>query len=637
MNKLKIGILASGEGTTLKAICEAVKHNILDLKISCILTNHKSDKYINSYNKMGVDYDVNIHHLKWDEPNDRTTYYKSVVTLLNEYDLDIIVLAGWNYIVDNYFINSFKLVINLHPALPNSFVGQHCIKKAYDAYQKGDITYTGSMVHEVIEDVDKGKVLNSIKVPILESDSYEDLENRVKKSEKGMLIQTLQSLINGFNSSQIDESIIENKVYNGKVRRVEDIGYNCLILSTSNRLSSFDKYICDIENKGLILNNISVWWFNNTSHIIDNHYLYHKDIHMVVKQTIPIKLEIIVRGYMTGSTNTSIWPMYKEGNREMYGIKFRDNYKKNERLDDIIITPTTKGINDVPITKQEILDEKYLTKDEWEFISSKAIELFKYGQETVEKKGLILVDTKYEFGRASNGKIILIDELHTCDSSRYWLKETYEHNISNSLEPDKLDKDAIRDWVKQHCDPYTEDIPTIPDDIIKNVSNVYEKYYTLLTNNSLKNTSNINIDNIITTYFLDYHKNVVIILAGSFKDKIHVDKLKKYLDDHNIYSIYYYSSAHKNTKQVLSILESYEKQNRNIIYVTIAGRSNALSGVVASNTRFPTIACPPFKDNIDLQTNINSTLMCPSKVPVMTILEPENVAICIRNIFNLIN
>jgi 5-(carboxyamino)imidazole ribonucleotide mutase len=133
---------------------------------------------------------------------------------------------------------------------------------------------------------------------------------------------------------------------------------------------------------------------------------------------------------------------------------------------------------------------------------------------------------------------------------------------------------------------------------------------------------------------MDHHKEIVVILAGSKTDKAHVKKIMKHCDALNIYTINYYSSAHKNTKDVLSILDGYEKQNRKIVYVTVAGRSNALSGVVASNTRFPTIACPPFKDTGDFQININSTLICPCKVPVMTILEPENVAISINKMFN---
>ena len=637
MDKLNIAILASGQGSTLKVVCDAVKHNILNLNIVCILTNHRNDNDLNQSNitKIGEEYGIKVHnHPSNTWVTSRTQYNRTIALCLNDYDLDVVLCAGWNYILNKEFIDSFKLIINLHPALPNTFIGQNCIKKAFDAFKRGEIKYTGSMVHQVIEDVDKGQVLNTINIPIYEDDSYEDLETRVKLSEKGMLIQTLQILVNTFNKTLIDTMNEKNSVYNGKVRCVEDIGYNCLILSTSDRLSAFDKYICDIPNKGLILNNISVWWFNKTKHIIDNHYLYNTINHMIVKKTKPIKLEIIVRGYMTGSTNTSIWPMYNRGERDIYGIRFRDNYKRNELLDTIIITPTTKGSTDRPITPKEILELMYLSEEQWNFISTKAIELFKFGQEEVSKKGLLLVDTKYEFGMINN-KIILIDELHTCDSSRYWLKKSYNDRFTLGLEPEKFDKDSIRDWVKGVCDPYIDDIPSIPNNVLQNVSNVYTEYHSILTENELNNINNISKDLVITNYFNKIHPEIVIILAGSIKDEQHVNKIIKHCDQLNIYTIHYYSSAHKNTRDVLNILEKYEKQSRKIVYVTVAGRSNALSGVVASNTRFPTIACPPFKDNTDLQLNINSTLICPSKVPVMTILEPENVAISIKKIFKL--
>ena len=634
MEKLNIAILASGQGSTLKAVCDAVKHNVLNLNIACILTN-VSDNSESNINKIGEDYGIKVHnHQSNTDIISRSQYNRTIALCLNEYDLDVVVCAGWNYILNKEFIDSFKLVINLHPALPNTFIGQNCIQKAFDAFKRGEIKYTGSMVHQVIEDVDKGQVLNTINIPIYHDDSYEVLETRVKLSEKGMLIQTLQILVNTFNQTLIDKMNDKNSVYNGKVRCVEDIGYNCLILSASDRLSAFDKYICDIPNKGVILNNISVWWFNKTKHIIDNHYLHHINNHMMVKKTSPIKLEIIVRGYMTGSTNTSIWPMYNRGDRDIYGIKFRDNYKKNEALDTIIITPTTKGRTDRPITPNEILELMYLTEEQWNFISTKALELFKFGQEEASKKGLLLVDTKYEFGILNNN-IILIDEIHTCDSSRYWLKESYDDRFKLGLEPEKFDKDAIRDWVKGACDPYKDDIPSIPNNVLQNVSNVYAEYHSILTDNDINQNSNISKDLVINNYFKENHHEIVIILAGSVKDEPHVNKIIKHCNQLNIYTIHYYSSAHKNTRDVLNILEKYEKQNRRIVYVTVVGRSNALSGVVASNTRFPTIACPPFKDNTDLQVNINSTLICPSKVPVMTILEPENVAISIQKIFNI--
>ena len=210
--------------------------------------------------------------------------------------------------------------------------------------------------------------------------------------------------------------------------------------------------------------------------------------------------------------------MYKNGERTIYGLNFRDGYIKNQKLDEIILTPTTKGVTDVPITAQEIVEQGYLSQEEWNFVSEKALELFRYGQMVAESKGLILVDTKYEFGRL-NDKIILIDEVHTCDSSRYWVKDTYDDRFSCGQEPEKLDKDAVRDWVKTRCDPYTSDIPEIPQDVIERVENVYSRYNNLLTS-GLSNTSNISLE----SYFANIHRNIVVILAGSTSDREHVEK-----------------------------------------------------------------------------------------------------------------
>ena len=232
---------------------------------------------------------------------------------------------------------------------------------------------------------------------------------------------------------------------------------------------------------------MSIWWFKNTRHIIDNHYIYSNNQHMIVRKTKPILLGIVVRGYMTGSSNTSIWSMYNKGQREMYGIEFRDGYEKNEKLDDIVMTPTTKGKHDEPITGSKIIIDGYLTSKECIFICLKAMELFKYGQKIAYKKGSILVHPKYEFGRLDN-KIILIDELHTCDSSRYWLTDSYEERFSNDQEPNKLDKDCVRDWIKDNCDPYTDTIPTVPEEIKDKVRNVYVTYTSSLIGYHVKLT-----------------------------------------------------------------------------------------------------------------------------------------------------
>jgi len=276
---------------------------------------------------------------------------------------------------------------------------------------------------------------------------------------------------------------MKNILYSGKVRNIyEHEDNNKLYIETTDRLSSFDKHICNLENKGKILSLICVFMFNRTKHIISNHYISHINNILVVKKCIPFKIEFVVRGYITGNTKTSLWTHYNNGVRNYCGIQFPNNLKKNQKLEEPVITPTTKDIEDVPISKKEIINKNYMTQNECDFVYKKAMELFKYGQKIADNAGFILVDTKYEFGKDENNNIILIDEIHTCDSSRYWIKNTYENKFKNDIEPDKLDKDKIRDWVKNKCNPYTDKIPQIPEELKKNTINSYTEFYEKIIN-----------------------------------------------------------------------------------------------------------------------------------------------------------
>lgn len=631
MSILNVLLMGSGKGTLIDAVCNAQVCDILKIKIVNIITNNKENN--SSIRGIADKYSIPYVNLPWDDSVSREDYDNELINIVQKTRVDLVVLAGWMHVMSDNFINTFKNIINIHPSLPGKFTGTHCIKRAFDAYQRGEITHTGSMVHRITPEVDVGEVIATIDVPIYPNDTYELLENRQKSFERGLLIQSIQKFVTKHNSALV---LDDDKPYVGKVRTVKDVGYGMLLLTASDRLSAFDKHMCNIENKGTVLNSMSAWWFEQTRNIIDNHYLYSNSKYMIVKKANPIKLEFIVRGYMTGSTNTSIWPMYKNGNRKMYGIEFRDGYKKNEKLDDIILTPTTKGVTDKPITEEEIIAENYLTPDEYAFIKQKSLELFKYGQKIADEKGLILVDTKYEFGYY-NDEIILIDELHTCDSSRYWLKDTYVERLQQSMEPNKKDKDVIRDWVKKNCDPYNDVIPQIPENLIKQVENIYDEYLNIfVTKDSLDTLVKHNDEASFLNYYLKNKiDKMVVIISGSVSDQAHNLKIQKCLTDQGLYSEIYNCSAHKDTRGVLDILSKYEGMSRKICYVTVAGMSNALSGVVSCNTRFPVIGCPPFKDLTDMMVNINSTIQCPSNVPVMTMLSPKNVALAIRKIFNL--
>ena len=413
-----------------------------------------------------------------------------------------------------------------------------------------------------------------------------------------------------------------NLIYSGKVRDVYKMEGDGLVMIATDRISAFDKNIGTIPGKGKLLNQMSEFWFSRTRHIIDNHLIAASDNRSTVRRCTPFPIEVVVRGYITGS----LWARYNKGGREYCGVDFPDGLQQHQKLPKPVVTPTTKGTTDKPISKEDIIKKGYMSKDECNYIFSKALELFEYGQDLVDKAGLILVDTKYEFGKDRDGKILLIDELHTCDSSRYWIKSTYQNRLENGKVPEGLDKDCVRDWVRSDCDPTIDSIPEIPENIIQRTHDAYEAFYKRILdvpNRYLGHDESLS------------DQNFVVIVAGSLRDDAHVAKLHSALTDQYIQYESYVSSAHKNTRDVLDLIQKYDLDPRRVVWVTVAGRSNALSGVVAANSKRPVIACPPFADKMDMMVNIHSTLQCPSNVPVMTILEPVNVALSIKRIFQL--
>lgn len=431
----------------------------------------------------------------------------------------------------------------------------------------------------------------------------------------------------------------------GKVRDMYQINSNVLAMVQSNRQSAFDQHICDIKNKGHVLTETAAWWFKKIMDmgLCETHYLAHRDNVMFVTPCKPIAIEVIVRGYITGNTSTSMWVNYAKGVRDYCGIKLKDNYVKNQKLDEPLITPTTKGEKDELISPLQIIERNYLTSLEWELIEKTAMMLYKYGVIEAEKKGLILVDTKYEFGYAPNGNIMLMDEVHTCDSSRYWIKDTYEEYFNEGKEPQKYDKDIVRYWIKENIKDKTEYSFKIPQTVKDTASTAYLNFYERLTGNRLNIKRTFDLNNIDSDIWDSPEQKMrewathifpsCVLISGSVKDNAHCQKIMDNLGN-TIVSVYYSCSAHKNTPKLLKLLKRYKK-HQDIVFVTVAGMSNALSGVVACNTSVPVIACPPFKDNTDMMVNINSTLQMPSNVPVMTVLSTGNAATCVKRILNV--
>lgn len=280
----------------------------------------------------------------------------------------------------------------------------------------------------------------------------------------------------------LNTSSIYKKINKGKVRDIyEDNNNNQLIIITSDRLSSFNRILTTIPLKGLILNKISTWWFNKTSHIVSNHIIESYDRTMIVKKTKVFPIEFIMRGYLTGTTNTSIWYNYKNGMRYYCGHNLEDGLKKNQKLYKNLLTPTTKGENDLLISEYEIVEQKIMTQEQFDICCNYSHKLFTYGQNIASKKGLILVDTKYEFGIDENNSIILIDELHTPDSSRYWLEHSYNKKISDNEEPETIDKDFIRRFVNENYNnPYQDNI-NINNEMRLKTSNKYSQLCEIIT------------------------------------------------------------------------------------------------------------------------------------------------------------
>jgi phosphoribosylaminoimidazole-succinocarboxamide synthase len=257
-----------------------------------------------------------------------------------------------------------------------------------------------------------------------------------------------------------------------------------LLLVTTDRQSGFDRLLGAIPFKGQVLNRTSLYWFEQTRDIIGNHAISspHANALIACKCTV-LPIEFVVRGYMTGSTDTSIWTQYQNGVRNYCGHALPEGMKKNEQLAKNIVTPTTKETtHDRPITAQEIVAEGWLTAQQWEFTSAKALALFEFGQKVAAERGLILVDTKYEFGVASDGEILLIDEIHTPDSSRYWLADSYAERLAAGHEPNMIDKEFFRLWFRERCDPYKDTVlPTPPDDLIAELAARYIQLFEKIT------------------------------------------------------------------------------------------------------------------------------------------------------------
>ncbi len=273
--------------------------------------------------------------------------------------------------------------------------------------------------------------------------------------------------------------------YQGKVRDTYALPDGRMIIVATDRQSAFDVNLGAVPFKGEVLTQTARFWFDATADICPNHVIEYPDPNVLVcKNLTMLPVEMVVRDYMTGSTNTSIWPMYEGGARNMYGIDFPDGLVKNQKLPETILTPTTKaaqGEHDAPITAVEIVEQGLLTQDRWDELARLSLAIFARGRELAAKRGLILVDTKFEFGLDEKGQVCLADEILTPDSSRYWLADSYADKMAKGENPDGLDKEFLRLWVGERCDPYKDEIPEIPEDTLIEFAGRYVRLFETVT------------------------------------------------------------------------------------------------------------------------------------------------------------
>lgn len=269
----------------------------------------------------------------------------------------------------------------------------------------------------------------------------------------------------------------------GKVRDMWLLGDRRVIVTT-DRQSAFDVVLGTVPYKGQVLTRLTKWWFDRTADIVPNHVLSMPDPNVLIVRNARVwPVEMVIRGFITGVTKTALWTSYAAGQRRIYGLDFPDGLRKNERLPEPVITPTTKaesGQHDERLTRDEILARQIVPTDVYERMEAATRALFARGQALAAERGLILVDTKYEFGDV-DGQLTVIDEVHTTDSSRWWLAEDYPERFAAGEEPRTFDKEILRRWYVEHGYQGEGEPPPLPREVAERMARMYIDAYERIT------------------------------------------------------------------------------------------------------------------------------------------------------------
>jgi phosphoribosylaminoimidazole-succinocarboxamide synthase len=584
----RLVVLVSGNGTNLQAIIDACVSKMLpNAVVTHVFSNRQGVKALQRAHEANIPSTC----FEWDRKKEaREDYDKRLAAVVMKQQPTLIVLAGWMHLLSPAFLRHFdeNQIINLHPALPGTFPGAHAIQDAYGAQ---GLTHSGVMVHTVVEEMDAGETILQLAVPRFPGDTLEMFEDRIHQAEKVVLVNAIGlQLIKFAPKSRFK---VPTRIKSGKVRDIYDLGCGMLLMEATDRCSCFDQYVCDIPQKGNIINRLSAWWLAQTRHIIPNHMVhsFHDSDYaaMVVKRCQVFPIEFVVRGYITGSTNTAMWTLYSAGVRLFNNVEVSDGLSKNEELNEPIVTPTTKSDeHDQPISGTEIIECGIMTQSQYDYCHSIAIRLFKFGQTVAAQRGLILVDTKYEFGYdPTTEQIILVDELHTCDSSRYWKLDTYSLCFETGVEPERFDKDMIRLYIKECCDPYAEGavMPAIPEELIQQVGDVYMNFYAHLTGQELEQlppnfplNNDMALSALQNAYFSNIHRPHVVLMYNDHDYAVRLGTFLKF--NYGIYSTLQKQHPYRGVSELLDYL-SEQSERKPVIYVVVDKKKSTRKAAVA--------------------------------------------------------
>ncbi len=373
---------------------------------------------------------------------------------------------------ENHYFITYEIISNQRPKINHESVGYKWFTKAELKRElEKNINIFGAALLACPEEMYSGIFKKTTKTP-----------------RKQKIIKTVD--LGGF-----------GKKYSGKVRDFYIVGDKRIIITT-DRISAFDVILGFIPGKGAVLNQLSAFWFEKTKDIVPNHLIStpHPNV-SIVKNAKLIPVEMVVRGYITGVTNTSIWGSYEKGERVIYGIKFPNGLRKNQKLKTPVITPTThpeagSKVHDERLTEKEILNKKIVDPKIWQKMKKVSLKLFERGTKICAKAGIVLVDTKYEFGLDKKGQLMLIDEIHTPDSSRFWIKKTYLDRFEKGLEPQNFDKEFLRLWYAKRGYKGDGVPPKMRAELIEQVSKRYFQIYKKITGKNVMFSNKFSVSKI---------------------------------------------------------------------------------------------------------------------------------------------